>query len=335
MYKNVTLNEFIAELQKLQAEHGDKELKSIGACSGKLFGMSSPFCLHFEGDRTEYVPAYQQDVKAHPVSAQAQWERTKGSGETVRPIDANYVLGQLADIMREMPTPTELYDDGIYGGLDTAFGLLEKAPTLDARLYQIAPVKADAAPSQKAAGELRHVWARVGMTLDITSEEEKAIFEGDYREGKAAVKQAVMDGRASLDGETYIPEECIRDFDEEYGTNYRDRDEECAWSLDGEYVNVGGPVPRLDGSELPSVERVQELVGQLRKCSEHEYDQHNNYIAEDLADAAGVLSKLAEARVFSSEDIMRETVDGLIEEATERSGKLGFGNGAEQDYEKD
>lgn len=163
MYKGITLNQFIDELQKLAETRGNDELRSIGACSGKIFGLTSPYCLNFVGDRTEYIPAFVEDVK--PL------------------------------------------------------------------------VQTQVAPVQVVEGGLRHVWARVGMTLDITPEEEKAIFEGEYLDGKAAVKRAVMDGRAALDGETYIPEDCIADYDREYDTNYWGGPKERAWSLDGDRVN--------------------------------------------------------------------------------------------------
>lgn len=260
MYKNVTLNEFIMELQKLAATRGNDELLSIGAASGQIFGLTSPYCFNFKGYETEYVPAFSRDIRP------------------------------------------------------------------------LAPVQE--APVREGAGELRQVWVRVGMTLDITPEEEKAIFEGDYTAGKKAVMRVIEAGRASVDGETYIPEECIESFDEENGTNYRDREDECAWTMDGEYVNASRVIPGLDSLGLPSVEQVEELVGQMRKYSEEEYDLHNNYIAEDLAEAADVLSKLVAARVFTSEDLARESVDGLIEEAAERSGSSGVVIGKEQNYQK-
>lgn len=164
MYTNITLNQFIGELQKLAVEHGNESLQSIGACSGKLFGMSAPYCLHLEGNKTLYVPAFAEDVKPLAQACKA--------------------------------------------------------------------------------------------------------------------------------------------------------------------------LPILSGMELPSAEQVEELVGQLRKYSEEEYAQHNNFIAEDLADAAEILSKFVEAKAFATQDFMHESIDELIEDANERSGETGVGNGKELDYEK-
>lgn len=64
MLKTVTLNQFIAELQKLAEEHGEKTIASIGSSCGKLGGMSSPHCIRFDGEfDTHYVAAYQNDIK--------------------------------------------------------------------------------------------------------------------------------------------------------------------------------------------------------------------------------------------------------------------------------
>lgn len=61
MKKSVTLNEYIASLQKLAQEHGNDEVISIGACCGEFNGMTSPFSLRLVANGREkscYVPAY-------------------------------------------------------------------------------------------------------------------------------------------------------------------------------------------------------------------------------------------------------------------------------------
>lgn len=199
MYKGITLNQFIGELQRLAIEHGDDEISSIGSSSGKIAGMSSPFCFNFKGhDATEFVPAYQQDVKAQAVPAQGQRPSAKGQGDVSLRDDLN---GANARGIDEVGYAQDLHKKWM-------------------------------------EGTLRNVWARVGMSLLVTPEEERAIFEGDYLEGKEAVMRVIEAGRASVDGETYIPQECIEEFDEEHGTDYGHRDEECAWTMDGYYVNV-------------------------------------------------------------------------------------------------
>lgn len=65
MYKAVTLNQLIAELQKLAEENGEKRVVSIGSSCGKIQGMNSPFTIRFEGEfNTHAVAAWEHDIKA-------------------------------------------------------------------------------------------------------------------------------------------------------------------------------------------------------------------------------------------------------------------------------
>lgn len=47
-----------------------------------------------------------------------------------RMIDANALMGTIADIMRELPDPKDHYDNGYYSGLDRVFELVEQAPSV-------------------------------------------------------------------------------------------------------------------------------------------------------------------------------------------------------------
>ena len=293
MYKGITLNQFIGELQRLAIEHGDDEISSIGSSSGKIAGMSSPFCFNFKGhDATEFVPAFQADVRAEP--AQDKGLRGKDKGEVSPKTTALCGPGDLISwdslmrtihhyfgsdwnaldddcqraykIVRHYPSAEEndlivrgeLMDSLLAGfGCDLAYYGGQLRFFQEAVAFAPAVIaeqtKEEAAQPLLTEGEsayesdmhkkwmegaLRNVWARVGMSLLVTPEEEKAIFEGDYLEGKEAVMRVIEAGRSSVDGETYIPQECIEDFDEAYGTEYRNRDEECAWTMDGVYVNT-------------------------------------------------------------------------------------------------
>lgn len=60
----ITLNEYIASLQKIAETHGNEELISVGACCGTFNGMDSPFSLRLvaNGKQTSwYVPAYKEE----------------------------------------------------------------------------------------------------------------------------------------------------------------------------------------------------------------------------------------------------------------------------------
>lgn len=64
MRKPVTLNEYIASLQKIAEKHGGDELISIGACCGTFNGMASPFSLRLVVNGKQmscYVPAYKEE----------------------------------------------------------------------------------------------------------------------------------------------------------------------------------------------------------------------------------------------------------------------------------
>lgn len=61
---------------------------------------------------------------------------------------------------------------------------------------------------------------RLGASLELTEAEESAIFCGDEADFEAALAGIIADGRAHLDGDTYIPSVCIEDFNRTYGTDY-------------------------------------------------------------------------------------------------------------------
>ncbi len=67
--------------------------------------------------------------------------------------------------------------------------------------------------------EERNLWIRLGATLRIT-DEEAAIFCGDPAQASAALKRSLSEGRYDFDGESYIPEASIEDFNSEYHTSY-------------------------------------------------------------------------------------------------------------------
>ena len=68
---------------------------------------------------------------------------------------------------------------------------------------------------------MRVLWMRAGISLRITEEEEKILFSTDYDKGAEIFKKIVAEGRFNLDGETYIPSEAVKDFNESNNTNYK------------------------------------------------------------------------------------------------------------------
>lgn len=67
---------------------------------------------------------------------------------------------------------------------------------------------------------MRNLWMRAGVSLQITEKEETILFSADYDKGAETFKKIVSEGRFKLDGETYVPEDAVRDFNETNGTNY-------------------------------------------------------------------------------------------------------------------
>ena len=76
---------------------------------------------------------------------------------------------------------------------------------------------------------MKDLWMRVGMTLEITEEEEKIIFSGNSTEGREVIKKVFAEGRFKLDGETYSPGSAVEDFNEQYGTHYEEED--IGWDI--------------------------------------------------------------------------------------------------------
>lgn len=65
--------------------------------------------------------------------------------------------------------------------------------------------------------EERSVWARIGVTLTGSKEEIEALFTDNFGE---VLEKLIKDGKFKLDGDSYIPETCIAEYDERYGTNH-------------------------------------------------------------------------------------------------------------------
>ncbi len=65
--------------------------------------------------------------------------------------------------------------------------------------------------------ERRPIWMRVGVSLDCTAEEAEVIMSG---EGADLISEMIYEGRFSLDGDAYVPDSVVEEYDAEYGTNY-------------------------------------------------------------------------------------------------------------------
>lgn len=65
----------------------------------------------------------------------------------------------------------------------------------------------------------KHLWIRLGVTLlNITAAEEAALFGEDECAARDVIERMIAENRFHLDGETYVPNEMIEDFNREFGT---------------------------------------------------------------------------------------------------------------------
>ena len=65
------------------------------------------------------------------------------------------------------------------------------------------------------------IWMRVGATLYLNEKEAELLLNGDNNEAKDLLKRMIYDNRFRLDGETYIPESSIEEFNEMYDKHYQ------------------------------------------------------------------------------------------------------------------
>ena len=80
--------------------------------------------------------------------------------------------------------------------------------------------------------EYRCIWCRLGVTLKLTPAEiDTLLKDDDYEldERSMIVWKAFREGRVEPGGDTYIPGECIADYNAEYGTDYEEA--ETAWYM--------------------------------------------------------------------------------------------------------
>lgn len=68
--------------------------------------------------------------------------------------------------------------------------------------------------------EKRSIWMRLGVTLKGTKEEIESLLSDDYDLSKNALMKILKEGRYDFDGDSYIPETCVEDYNKDYGTEH-------------------------------------------------------------------------------------------------------------------
>lgn len=69
---------------------------------------------------------------------------------------------------------------------------------------------------------MKKIWMRLGVSIDMSEREEEKIFGEDRDAAAEAVRKIVADGRFLLDGDSYIPETSVEDFNKRYGTRHNE-----------------------------------------------------------------------------------------------------------------
>ena len=63
--------------------------------------------------------------------------------------------------------------------------------------------------------ETRQIWMRLGAIVSGSKEEIEKVLDGDVE----TLKMLLEKGNVEFSGETYIPEDCIDEYCEEYGAD--------------------------------------------------------------------------------------------------------------------
>lgn len=72
----------------------------------------------------------------------------------------------------------------------------------------------------------RNLWMRVGITFNITEEEERAIFNSASGM-EDVIRKLIKEKRCKLDGDTYIPAQVVEDYNFKYETEYAVIETDC------------------------------------------------------------------------------------------------------------
>ena len=65
--------------------------------------------------------------------------------------------------------------------------------------------------------ETRKIWVRLGVTIIGTKEEIENVIKGN----PVTLYHLVLNEGYSVDGESYIPESCVEEYNKTYGANHK------------------------------------------------------------------------------------------------------------------
>lgn len=73
--------------------------------------------------------------------------------------------------------------------------------------------------------ENNKIWMRLGADVYVTEEEAKTLLTDEKKAGDLLLK-LFQKNQIRLNGESYIPEPCIAQYNQEHGTDYPEEDVE-------------------------------------------------------------------------------------------------------------
>lgn len=92
------------------------------------------------------------------------------------------------------------------------------------------------------------IWARIGMTLSLMPDEMELLVSGNDLDKQICLSRIFMEGRAVVDGDSYIPDSVMDKYNETYGTNYDCGDVDLdTEELSGKTVRLGKSLSRNRG----------------------------------------------------------------------------------------
>jgi hypothetical protein len=71
----------------------------------------------------------------------------------------------------------------------------------------------------------RSIWMRLGVTLKGTKEEIETLLS-DGEESYDVLMKILKERRFTFNGDSYIPQTCVEDYNKKYGTNHEVGDHE-------------------------------------------------------------------------------------------------------------
>jgi len=66
----------------------------------------------------------------------------------------------------------------------------------------------------------KSIWLRLGVSVDITDEDVENILFSNGASMERIIRMAIKEGHCHLDGDTYIPECVVEEYNKKYGTEY-------------------------------------------------------------------------------------------------------------------